>query len=150
MLDRQSLGTICKIICNPGFELEGPELKKCTNNRGLWDSKFESSFCKDVTPPVITCPPNITANTKPGKKFGNVAWTTPDVADNSGSDLSVWMKPSIKKITGFKFQIGNTKVTYFAQDGHHNKANCSFLVTIRGWKKLPAELQSAIQFKIRF
>lgn len=47
-------------------------------------------------------------------------------------EVSVWMKPSIKDITSFKFEIGETLVTYFAQDAFHNKGNCSFFVIIKG------------------
>ncbi|RZB38885.1 sushi, von Willebrand factor type A, EGF and pentraxin domain-containing protein 1-like [Asbolus verrucosus] len=129
-IGKQPYGKKCKITCDPGFEIEGPEEKSCTGNHGLWDTKFESTICKDVVPPKIICPENVTASTQPGKKYGTVSWNHPQVIDNSDSEVSVWMKPTIKSISGFKFEIGKTRITYFAQDAFHNRAKCSFFITI--------------------
>ncbi|KAJ8929511.1 hypothetical protein NQ314_017804 [Rhamnusium bicolor] len=57
-------------------------------------------------------------------------------ADNSKLEVSVWLKPSIKSIPEYKFQIGKTAVTYFAQDAFHNRAKCTFYVTV-GDDELP-------------
>ncbi|XP_015834822.1 sushi, von Willebrand factor type A, EGF and pentraxin domain-containing protein 1 isoform X1 [Tribolium castaneum] len=130
-IGKQPYGKKCKISCNPGFVLEGPPEKTCTSNHGLWDSKFESTVCKDKEPPEITCPQNITASTQPGKNFATVSWNHPQVSDNAELEVSVWMKPSIRDVGSYKFQIGETQVTYFAQDAFHNRAKCSFYVIIK-------------------
>lgn len=54
------------------------------------------------------------------------------LADNSLADVSFWVKPAIKKIETFKFQIGATKINYFAQDASKNVANCNFTITVIG------------------
>ena len=133
MIGRQSYGKKCKIICDDDFKLEGPEEKTCTSNHGLWDTPFESTICKDVISPKITCPPNVTTSALPGKKFGTASWKRPEVVDNADLDVSVWMKPSIKNITAFKFPIGKTQVTYFAQDAFQNRAKCIFFVIVEGY-----------------
>lgn len=131
-IGKQSIGKRCNITCNEGFEIQGPSSKTCTGNRGLWDSSFESTVCKDVTPPIIVCPKNITGSTQLGKKYGTVTWQRPEVNDNSDSELTIWMKPALKNIKGYDLHIGITKVTYFVQDAFHNRAKCSFYVTITG------------------
>lgn len=52
--------------------------------------------------------------------------------DNSGLNVTLWTKPSIKDITSFKFKIGTTNITYFAQDAFKNTAKCYFIVEIYG------------------
>lgn len=51
--------------------------------------------------------------------------------------ITVWMKPAIKNVTSFRFPIGITTVTYFAQDSFNNKAKCTFHVNVEGKKKCP-------------
>ncbi|KAJ8940401.1 hypothetical protein NQ318_009330 [Aromia moschata] len=88
-------------------------------------------FVLDVTSPKIICPENITTNTLLGKKYGHVVWIEPNATDNSGLQVTVWKIPVIENIPEFKFQIGRTPITYFAQDAYHNKAKCTFYVTVK-------------------
>lgn len=96
---KQPYGQNCTIICNEGFKIDGPSVKMCTGNHGLWDSKLDDTVCKgkinwtsirvtlviivllilDVTPPNIYCPDNITTSTLLGKKFGLTSWIQPEV-----------------------------------------------------------------------
>ncbi|XP_017779989.1 PREDICTED: sushi, von Willebrand factor type A, EGF and pentraxin domain-containing protein 1-like [Nicrophorus vespilloides] len=126
---KQSFGKKCNIVCNEGFELVGPSQKVCSGQHGTWDS-IDEVFCKDITKPNITCPDNIQAETLTGKPYGFVSWNVPNATDNSNLNVSIWTKPSIKKVNNFKFKIGTTIVTYFAQDGFKNRAKCNFTVKI--------------------
>lgn len=42
---KQEFGKKCKIICNDGFKVKGPEEKICEGSRGTWSSKFEDTVC---------------------------------------------------------------------------------------------------------
>lgn len=86
----------------------------------------------DVTPPNLVCPQNFTGDTVPGTNYGHVSWGEPNVTDNSGLEVSVWIKPSIVNITEYKFSIGVTPITYFAQDAFNNAIKCTFFVEILG------------------
>lgn len=46
--------------------------------------------------------------------------------------VTIWTRPVIENITDFKFRIGNTTVTYYAQDAYKNKAQCSFEISVEG------------------
>ncbi|XP_057660658.1 sushi, von Willebrand factor type A, EGF and pentraxin domain-containing protein 1-like isoform X1 [Diorhabda carinulata] len=128
---KQEMGKTCRIRCDEGFKIEGPEEKHCSTENGNWDSKFESTTCIDITPPVIVCPKNVIVNSLPGKKYGHISWEAPSVTDNSKLNVSSWMSPAVSDIKKAKFEIGTTRITYFAQDAFKNRANCSFEVTIK-------------------
>nr|CAH7753365.1 unnamed protein product [Callosobruchus chinensis] len=128
---KQEVGKVCKISCDEGFKLRGPSEKRCVGGYGQWDSDFSTSVCIDTEPPKIACPDNKIGTTLPGKMFGHVFWKEPVVTDNSGLNISVWVKPAIANIASFKFQIGATMVAYYAQDAFQNRAQCSFKVIIK-------------------
>nr|XP_023016002.1 sushi, von Willebrand factor type A, EGF and pentraxin domain-containing protein 1-like [Leptinotarsa decemlineata] len=121
----------CRIICDDGFKLKGPADKQCIGARGAWDSKYEDTACIDITSPEIMCPDDLVALSLTGKNYAHVSWIEPNVTDNSGLNVTTWMKPVIENITDFKFEIGTTLVTYYAQDAFENKAKCSFHVTVK-------------------
>ncbi|CAH1159654.1 unnamed protein product [Phaedon cochleariae] len=139
---KQEFGKTCKITCNDGFNLRGPSEKKCIGPHGAWDSKFEDTLCSDVTPPEVICPEDIVSNSLPLERFGYVSWNPPNITDNSGLNVTSWMKPAIENITMFNFEIGTTLVTYYVQDAFQNTANCSFHVTIRD--KEPPSIENCI------
>ncbi|XP_050300407.1 sushi, von Willebrand factor type A, EGF and pentraxin domain-containing protein 1-like [Anthonomus grandis grandis] len=127
---KQDYGKSCKIVCRDGFWATGPTDKVCGSN-GLWGKKHEDeTFCIDVTPPDLDCPNNVTGNTIPGAKYGQVAWQEPVITDNSGQNVTSWIRPTIVKPADYKFTIGSTRVTYFAQDVFNNVAKCHFYVEI--------------------
>lgn len=47
----------------------------------------------------------------------------------------MWLKPAIKNVTNYRFKIGKTVVTYFAEDVYKNRAKCKFTVFIKGINK---------------
>ncbi|CAH1105370.1 unnamed protein product [Psylliodes chrysocephalus] len=127
---RQDYGKVCKYACNDGFELHGPSERRCSERNGIWDT-LEKVTCSDISPPNISCPGNIMADSLPRKKFGHASWDNPIVTDNSNLNITVWTEPAITNISIHKFKIGKTKVQYFAQDAFQNNANCTFEVIIK-------------------
>ena len=55
-------------------------------------------------------------------------WQEPTTSDNSGNIPVVSCDP----LSGTYFTIGQTIVTCEANDGHGNKANCSFQINVTG------------------
>nr|XP_022902897.1 sushi, von Willebrand factor type A, EGF and pentraxin domain-containing protein 1-like isoform X2 [Onthophagus taurus] len=140
-IGKQNFGKHCSISCEDGFELIGPKEKICNGFHGNWNNKKDNK-CKDVTKPVLICPENIKNFTLPGKNYGNAHWKLLNVTDNSGLNVTIWTKPSISNVTNFKFKLGTTIVTYYAQDFQRNVAKCSFNVEIIDNEKPTIELCS--------
>ncbi|XP_030767169.1 sushi, von Willebrand factor type A, EGF and pentraxin domain-containing protein 1-like [Sitophilus oryzae] len=124
---KQEFGKKCRIICNKGFKADG-EIEKICGDSDLWNGKH--TVCFDKEPPNLTCPKNITTKNIPGTSFGKANWSAPNVTDNSGLNISVWIYPAISNITDYKFSIGITPVTYFAQDLFQNAIKCTFFVEV--------------------
>ncbi|MBL7822498.1 MAG: HYR domain-containing protein, partial [Saprospiraceae bacterium] len=91
----------------------------------------------DITPPVITCPPNVTLNAVSGSCEQTHSWTVPVPTDACGI-MSLVVSTSNNTVnvitigtTAFAlFPVGTTTVTYTATDVNGNTAACSFTVTI--------------------
>jgi len=90
----------------------------------------------DITPPLITCPANVT-ETCPW----NVDFISPTATDNCGFVvLQTWTLTGAtigsSPITGINdaslefFEAGTTTVTYYIEDDSGNSATCNFTVTI--------------------
>ncbi|XP_015588785.1 sushi, von Willebrand factor type A, EGF and pentraxin domain-containing protein 1 [Cephus cinctus] len=120
--------TNCTIICKEGFVLEGPRSRFCAGRTGTWSQRHNINECVDDTPPVITCPLNISLETLPGKKYALVNWTKPIATDNSDTKPNVWSKPHIK--FPWKARLNSHTITYVAQDASKNKAICKFTVNV--------------------
>ncbi len=81
----------------------------------------------DNTPPVISCPANITV--EPSCPSGAVVtYATPTATDNCGVQSVTRNAGSLA--SGSVFPIGTTTVTHTATDIHGNTASCSFTVTV--------------------
>jgi len=78
----------------------------------------------DITPPIITCPEDITKNVEPGQ-CGATASFTPAISDNCPG-VSSYSSPS----SGSFFEIGANIVTATATDASGNTDVCAFLVNI--------------------
>lgn len=50
--------------------------------------------------------------------------------DNSGGNVSFWVKPALKKEEGTKMYAGNYSFSYIAVDESKNKAKCNFTIFI--------------------
>ena len=92
----------------------------------------------DVEPPIISdMPENIQQDVDEESETTTVTWSEPTVSDNSGSiTLTSSHKP------GDSFPIGNTTVTYTAEDMYSNVATGSFVITVFG--KLITPLTSSL------
>ncbi|MEW6160311.1 MAG: HYR domain-containing protein, partial [Verrucomicrobiota bacterium] len=82
-------------------------------------------IASDTTPPVITCPANLTLGTDPGL-CGAVANFAATATDNC-SNATV----SYSHAPGSVFPVGSTVVTATATDASGNTTSCTFTVTVQ-------------------
>jgi len=80
----------------------------------------------DTTPPVISCPSDITVSSN-GSCKGTATWTVPTATDNCGT-------PTVTQTAGLSsgstFPLGQTTITYKATDASLNSSSCSFKVIV--------------------
>ncbi len=81
----------------------------------------------DGSPPVITCPADITVNAVPGNCSELVSYGIPTVSDNCPS---VSLIRTAGPASGSLFPAGTTTVEYTATDISGNQSSCSFDVTV--------------------
>jgi len=81
----------------------------------------------DTTPPVISCPSNITVYLPLHTTATSMAVSYPaaTATDNCGTPTITYSKAS-----GSVFNVGTTSVTATADDGRGNTASCTFTVTV--------------------
>jgi CHRD domain-containing protein/HYR domain-containing protein/type IX secretion system substrate protein len=94
------------------------------NGAGVDTCSFKVTV-RDVQPPVITCPANITQANDPGQ-CGAIVNFTVTATDNCTSSVTVTVQPA----SGTFFAVGVTTVNARATDGAGNTATCSFTVTV--------------------
>lgn len=84
---------------------------------------------KDMTPPVLSCPPDlvIAATSVSGAV---VAYPPPTATDTVDPSPAVTSTPA----SGSAFPIGTTTVTCTATDASGNMASAAFTVTVEAWK----------------
>ncbi len=81
----------------------------------------------DATPPVISCPANITRNNSPGLCGANVTFAAATATDNCGAPT---VTQTAGGASGSFFAVGTSTVTFTATDGAGNSSSCSFTVTV--------------------
>ncbi|WP_321997657.1 HYR domain-containing protein [Draconibacterium orientale] len=86
----------------------------------------------DNTPPTITCPGNLTANTPLGVCGAVVTYTTPVGADNCAGATTV---QTTGLPSGSTFPVGETINTFEVTDAAGNTNSCSFTVTVTDNRK---------------
>lgn len=126
---KQDHGAACRIVCDPGFH--GPEQVHCVSKgrHGSWSQKPK---CLDITPPEITCPPDVQTPSQGNTSYAPVTWDPPVIFDNS-LEVNFWFDPSqdYETLQGpWRFEIGVTQVTYHAVDPSGNHATCNFSVEV--------------------
>ena len=94
-------------------------------NAAGFDSCSFRVTVRDVQPPVITCPANITRVNAPGQCGATVNFTV-TAADNCTGTVTVTVQPA----SGSFFAVGVTTVNARATDAAGNTATCSFTVTV--------------------
>ncbi|XP_006817015.1 hyalin-like, partial [Saccoglossus kowalevskii] len=72
------------------------------------------------------CPNDITRSANPGKAYAIVTWNEPVASDNSGYIASLIKS----KTSGDEISIGQTTVTYRAEDQTGNVGTCVFVITV--------------------
>jgi gliding motility-associated-like protein len=81
----------------------------------------------DVTPPVISCPGNLTVGNDAGLCGAIVNFTPPIGTDNCPGAVTTLIAG---QTTGTQFPIGTTTVSYEVVDASSNTAFCSFDITV--------------------
>lgn len=94
-------------------------------NGAGFDSCSFKVVVKDVQPPVITCPANITQANDPGQ-CGAVVNFAVTATDNCTSSVTVTVQPA----SGSFFAVGVTTVNARATDASGNTSTCSFTVMV--------------------
>ena len=95
----------------------------------------------DNTPPVISCPANITL--EPSCPTGAIAtYATPTATDNCGVQSVV---RSAGLASGSVFPIGTSTVTHTATDIYGNTSSCSFTVTVLTPQAVVQNLINSVQ-----
>lgn len=99
------------------------------------------SFFVDLTPPTISCPESIFAETELSQAYKEIDYLQPTVIDNSLSgsdDITVIQDPPTIK-SPHKFPVGVTVVNFTAVDQSGNSDSCTFRVEIIGMSLNPFE-----------
>ena len=91
-------------------------------------------FCIDLTPPSITCPEHVTAETEQGQAFKEITYLQPTVRDNSitGRDEITILQEPASIQSPYEFPIGITLINFTAIDSSGNSDSCTFRVEIQG------------------
>ena len=94
-------------------------------NGAGYDSCSFKVTVRDIQPPVITCPANITRPNDPGLCGAVVVYPAATASDNCTGVTITYSKAS-----GSFFDVGITTVVVKATDGSNNTATCSFTITV--------------------
>jgi uncharacterized repeat protein (TIGR01451 family) len=120
------------VACSPApgsFFPRGATTVTCTLSSGPGGPASQScSFVitvLDQTPPVVTCPGNITAGTSAGSNSTAVDYPIATATDACGVADVVCLPPS-----GSTFALGTSTVTCTAKDTSNNTSTCTFTVTV--------------------
>ncbi|MCX6924303.1 MAG: HYR domain-containing protein, partial [Verrucomicrobia bacterium] len=97
-----------------------------TDRFGVSNSCAASVIVLDTTPPVITCPSNLTIEFT--SEAGAPATFNPGASDLCSPPVNITCVPP----SGSTFAIGNTEVRCTATDSAGNAAECGFQVTVLG------------------
>jgi len=85
----------------------------------------------DVTPPTITCQPNILRSADPGLCQATITITNPTATDNCSTQLTITGVRSDGLLLSAPYPAGMTTITWTATDGSGNtSASCAQTVTV--------------------
>jgi hypothetical protein len=85
----------------------------------------------DTTPPMITCPPDVTAPNDPGQCSARVDPGMARVTDNCDTNPMVTAQRSDGRPLSDPYPVGATTITWTATDRAGNRASCTQTVTVR-------------------
>ncbi len=99
-----------------------------TDDSGNTSTASRTVNVVDTTPPVMSCPANITVNLPLNSTATSMAVSYPaaTATDSCGGVLPV----TYSKASGSVFNVGPTTVTASATDAYGNTASCTFTVTV--------------------
>lgn len=98
------------------------------------DASGNTSLCsfsvtvEDNEDPVLTCPSNFSVNVDPTTCEAIVTYSTPTVTDNCNTAIVPVLQSG--PVSGDTFPLGDTQITYSADDGNGQSVNCSFTVMV--------------------
>lgn len=104
---------------------------------------------RDVTPPLLTCPSNITVDAGPGSNTAFVDFTV-SATDNSGvvTVVNDYHEASGATVSGV-FEIGSWPIQFTARDPLNNTVSCTALVIVRAGSRptlaCPPEVMAVAQ-----
>lgn len=84
----------------------------------------------DTTPPVITCPANITRSTDPGQCSATINVGTATATDHCDSSPEVVGTRSDNQPLSAPYPKGTTTITWTATDSSGNQSSCSQTITV--------------------
>ncbi|RKG62832.1 HYR domain-containing protein [Corallococcus sp. CA054B] len=97
-----------------------------THGREPWSLSLDfTPAAPDATPPVLTCPANVTAQAR-GTDGADVTYPEATVADERGETVV----PTYSHASGTRFPVGDTLVSVTAKDAAGNEARCTFQVKV--------------------
>ena len=96
------------------------------NNICCLNANLLRVFSVDRTPPMVSCPADVTFEVDLGSGGKRVNWNEPTVSDNSGYFTLVSKSHDPNDV----FQVGITVVIYIYNDFNNNVNSCSFIVSI--------------------
>lgn len=130
-LASDSLVDLTVLRCFVGFRRRG----------NLTASHWLSVVNRDVTPPALSCPPDVDRQV-PAGVFG-VTLLPEDVAVTATDPAGV----TILDVPGVDYDLGTTTVTVRAVDGVGNEASCTFDVYVRAATSEAAKSSSTLDSK---
>ncbi|XP_077982203.1 sushi, von Willebrand factor type A, EGF and pentraxin domain-containing protein 1-like [Glandiceps talaboti] len=130
-MSKHHYGTQCVYTCLDGFTMQnGRYQTKSCQNIDQWTNPGSYISCEDLTPPQITCPPDITDHVDNDRETRLLHWSVykPTVMDNSG--IMPEVVPQLPYASPHAFEIGTHTLTYKATDHAGHTASCQFQITI--------------------
>ena len=100
------------------------------NGAGNTTTKDITFTVNDTTPPVITCPANMSANTLPGTCSAVVIVGTATATDNCDSNPTITGTRSDNQSLLALYPKGTTTITWTATDSSGNHSSCTQTVTV--------------------
>ena len=101
-----------------------------TDPGGLTATDTVAVTIRDTTPPVVTCPANLTVDTAPGQCFANVSPEMATALDACDGALPVTAARSDSLPLGDPYPVGVTTITWSATDRSGNRGTCPQTVTV--------------------
>jgi len=85
------------------------------------------TFCQDIQPPSVQCPPDMDVPTEAGQSYAAVSWQVPVSTDNSNTPLNITgLHPPLH------LNVGHTEIRYEVTDSAGLRGSCTFSIHVKG------------------